>query len=368
MSTSSSEKAGHRELTNRQYNKVRSSIHAGVPLARFSAEERFATDSRTVHTKYGLAEEIVTTVLLDQILVSLVANSVRAETQAGDVLLKIPLVLSAFRNTLAKQYGTMYQKFLIKKILVHFSTLSPATRSGGIAIGIIDDPNLALYTKGFPRLQQLMTTAETDIKPIWEDATIEFTPEECEPKYITYDELGRWESFGTLYALAAGDFQKVDTEADVRTVGYMYLSSVIELYDPILRQPLDESPDVLDSTGAISFGTIFSYGPTTAQDEPVIMTDTHAPLADDEYGILYIFNDWTDGSIPYQWTDSHGTINPQRGDTFFIRKSFSGSNRPLNAVFRTFGASSIDQALFWEGSYGVNTADLKYLIKFYKTL
>ena len=65
ISSSSDYKIGHQPLTNKQYLQTRKRIQDGVPLARFGNETKFATDSRTIQTEFGTAEEIVTTILLD---------------------------------------------------------------------------------------------------------------------------------------------------------------------------------------------------------------------------------------------------------------------------------------------------------------
>ena len=156
------------------------------------------------------------------------------------------------------------------------------------------DPLVTLDSaSGITKLQALATTDDHELFNVWTNTTITYTiGKGREPLFIYPDDLGRFESYGNIIVLAAGDFVQVASET-IRNVGYLTVSTVIRFYEPLLLELTDQLADYTDPVpSGTSLSVAFGAAPVEGQYMRFDGPTTYFPMQDGYIARLMCANDW----------------------------------------------------------------------------
>ncbi len=366
-------------ISAQNYNKFVNSIRRvqtktgqEAPLNTFKNHEKRTIMTAFGRDKYGNYIEIASHFIVDKLQVYLTDVTNYSATNEGDTLLAFPLSVHMFRNSLVKRYASMYQRYKIMTLNMHYTHFAPATAGGGLLMAFLNDPLIGDETGSLPKLQRYYTAMDSGLSAIWCDADLSFSPGKgTEPKFIKYDDLGRWENYGWFYVLNAGGISQVNSETS-RILGLVTCSSVVRFYDQLLVNPTDYKADFpAEITAGTPVTDVFVNPP--AVGNIVLASQSHFPLTDSDIVAIYFNNTWLDGTTQaaknYVFVDNDGPLPITQGTVLWLRRlvdpSSPSTTRKQNMFFRTPAATSYEDAMYWDDTYAPNTGALKYTLKYY---
>ncbi len=227
--------------TNLQSTRLGEGSETGV-VSNFDESNRFVVKppmlTYGLDPEHGPYVEIIGSEAIQPLVVTTNDITPGVPTQAGDILLVLPITPSFLANTRFRLISQNYSRWLPISCRIHYQPLGSSLLSGGLVMVPLMDPHETLTSTADPvfRLQRAMDYSNSHAFNVYNEAHMEFPslPPDEEPFYVQEGSNSRFEIPYVLNILAQSTFAPdpdVVSSDFKRTLGWLTIDYHFRMYD-----------------------------------------------------------------------------------------------------------------------------------------
>lgn len=154
-------------------------------------------------------------------------------TGAFNVLANYFLNPQVFQGTRLAQFSSLYEKYVFRKLKIHFDSAMPSTATGQYTIAFDKDISDETPPASLIGLRQMMAFQNSGLSAIWDNSTLDV--ELSDPQDFYYTNTSQSLAGDERLVYQGQFYLMVASQLSLAMAGNFWIEYVIDLYDPQLE-------------------------------------------------------------------------------------------------------------------------------------